>query len=59
VLVDDASAELDQLAQERLRGALDSLRSQLVLTGLSLEALRPEAGFPVFHVEQGRVVPVL
>jgi DNA replication and repair protein RecF len=59
VLVDDASAELDQLAQERLRGALDSLRSQLVLTGLSLAALRPEAGFPVFHVEQGRVVPVL
>ncbi len=59
VLVDDASAELDQAAQERLRSALAALNSQLILTGLERDALRPEPGFPVFHVEQGRVQPVL
>jgi DNA replication and repair protein RecF len=59
VLVDDASAELDEAAQERLRAALAELRSQLILTGLSLDALKPDPGFPVFHVEQGRVEAVL
>ncbi len=59
VLVDDAAAELDQAAQGRLLEALDGLESQLVLTGLSLDALRPEPGVPVFHVEQGRVRSVL
>ncbi|MGD8340362.1 MAG: DNA replication/repair protein RecF [Gammaproteobacteria bacterium] len=59
LLVDDASAELDAGAQQRLRNALNGLQSQQVLTGLSIEALKPEAGFPVFHVEQGRVVPVV
>jgi DNA replication and repair protein RecF len=59
VLVDDASAELDDSAQARLRDALNGLKSQQVLTGLSIEALKPEQGFPVFHVEQGRVVPML
>lgn len=55
VLVDDASAELDQTAQARLKEALDSLDSQQILTGLSIDALRPDPGFPVFHVEQGKV----
>ena len=59
VLVDDASAELDQSSQLRLSQALNALRSQQILTGLSLDALRPEPGFPVFHVEQGKVHPVL
>lgn len=59
VLVDDASAELDEGSLERLKGALDGLRSQQILTGLSVEALRPDPGFPVFHVEQGRVHPML
>lgn len=59
VLVDDASAELDQGAQERLREALDQLDSQQILTGLSIDALRPEPGFPVFHVEQGKVDPMV
>jgi DNA replication and repair protein RecF len=59
VLVDDASAELDRSAQERLRAALGDLQSQLILTGLDLDSLRPEPGFPVFHVEQGAVQPVL
>jgi DNA replication and repair protein RecF len=59
VLVDDASAELDLDAQARLKSALDALNSQQILTGLSVEALQPDAGFPVFHVEQGRVDPML
>lgn len=59
VLVDDASAELDRDAQDRLRTALGRLRSQQILTGLSVEALRPDPGFPLFHVEQGRVRSVL
>jgi DNA replication and repair protein RecF len=59
VLVDDASAELDKAAQGRLQLELDRLRSQLVLTGLSLESLEVAPGFPVFHVEQGRIEPVL
>jgi DNA replication and repair protein RecF len=59
VLVDDASAELDHGAQERLLAALEALSSQLVLTGLSREAMRPVPGFPVFHVEQGKVRSVL
>jgi DNA replication and repair protein RecF len=59
VLVDDASAELDAGAQSRLKAALDGLRSQQVLTGLTIEALQPDPGFPVFHVEQGRIHPVL
>jgi len=59
VLVDDASAELDGEAQQRLRAALDGLRSQQILTGLSLDSLRPEPGYPVFHVEQGRVDPMV
>jgi DNA replication and repair protein RecF len=59
VLIDDASAELDERSQSRLKTALGSLRSQQVLTGLTVEALRPDPGFPVFHVEQGRIHPVL
>jgi DNA replication and repair protein RecF len=59
VLVDDASAELDRDAQDRLRSALNALDSQLILTGLSVDTLRPEPGFPVFHVEQGTVQAVL
>jgi DNA replication and repair protein RecF len=59
VLVDDASAELDLDAQARLKSALDALNSQQILTGLSVEALQPDAGFPVFHAEQGRVDPML
>jgi len=59
VLVDDASAELDLDAQQRLRTALEALESQLILTGLSIDALQPDAGFPVFHVEQGRVDQVV
>lgn len=59
VLVDDAPAELDRAAQVRLRGELERLDSQLVLTGLSREDLAAEPGFPVFHVEQGKIQAVL
>lgn len=59
VLVDDASAELDEASQSRLEAALGALRSQQVLTGLTEAALRPQPGFPVFHVEQGKIRPVL
>jgi len=59
LLVDDASAELDAEAQERLRAALSVLGAQQILTGLSIDGLKPEPGFPVFHVEQGKVRPVL
>jgi DNA replication and repair protein RecF len=57
LLLDDASAELDTSAQARLGEALDGLKSQQILTGLSLESLQPKPGFPVFHVEQGRIRP--
>lgn len=59
VLVDDPVAELDRDSLTRLLVELDGLDSQLVLTGLETAGLAPPAGFPVFHVEQGRVWPVL
>lgn len=59
LLVDDASAELDRGSQDRLSAALADIESQQILTGLALESLSPEPGFPVFHVEQGRVRAVL
>jgi DNA replication and repair protein RecF len=59
VLVDDASAELDEGSQGRLRQALNGLNSQQILTGLSVDALQPDSGHPVFHVEQGKLLPVV
>ena len=59
LLVDDPSAELDEKALEGLIGVLRSLPAQRILTGLSAASLRPEPGFPVFHVEQGQVRPML
>jgi DNA replication and repair protein RecF len=59
LLVDDPAAELDANAVERLLCALARIDAQLVLTGLSPSQLAPLMGFPVFHVEQGRVQPVL
>jgi DNA replication and repair protein RecF len=59
LLLDDASAELDRAAQTRLAAALEGLKAQQILTGLSLESLQPKAGFPVFHVEQGQIRPML
>ena len=59
LLVDDPSAELDAKGLEGLVSVLDSLPAQRILTGLSAASLPPEPGFPVFHVEQGRIRPVL
>ena len=59
LLVDDAAAELDSAALARLLSEIEVLRSQLVLTGLDRGALKATDGFPVFHVEQGKVRSVL
>lgn len=59
LLVDDPAAELDVGALERLLVEIDGVRAQRVLTGLGIDRLRPEPGYPVFHVEQGEVQPVL
>lgn len=59
LLVDDPAAELDSTSLERLLLEIRGLKAQLVMTGLALDALAPRAGHPVFHVEQGKVSPVL
>lgn len=58
LLVDDPAAELDGQALRRLLTALDDVPAQLVLTALDRGQLRPSPGFPVFHVEHGRVQAV-
>ena len=55
VLIDDPAAELDGQSLERLLESLDQLQAQLVLTALDREQLPPSPGYPVFHVEQGKV----
>jgi DNA replication and repair protein RecF len=59
LLVDDPAAELDLEAFDRLGGVLRTLPAQLVLTGLSMAALPPTEGAPVFHVERGQVSSVV
>ena len=59
LLVDDPAAELDQAALAGLLAVLEGLPAQLILTGLSEARLPPARDFPVFHVEQGRVVLVV
>ena len=59
LLVDDPAAELDGTSLGRLLAELAELEAQLIVTGLSKSALAPPAGYPVFHVEQGRIQPVL
>jgi DNA replication and repair protein RecF len=59
VLVDDPAAELDRNSLQRLLGEIDRVDGQLLLTGLSESVLVPEPGAKVFHVEQGRVRPVV
>jgi DNA replication and repair protein RecF len=55
LVVDDPAAELDPWSLGRLIGAMANLSAQLVFTALSPQHLQPQPGFPVFHVEQGRV----
>ena len=53
MLVDDPAAELDDQALARLLDELGRAGAQTVITGLRTEALKPEPGDAVFHVEQG------
>jgi DNA replication and repair protein RecF len=59
LLVDDPAAELDRASVERLLHELWGLDAQLVLTGLAQESLEPVRGYSMFHVEQGRIKPML
>jgi DNA replication and repair protein RecF len=59
VLVDDPAAELDADSLQRLLAELHTLEAQLLVTGLSEAALAPTPGYPVFHVEQGRIKRML
>jgi DNA replication and repair protein RecF len=59
LLVDDPAAELDRISVERLLHELWALDAQLVLTGLARESLEPVRGYSLFHVEQGRIKPML
>jgi DNA replication and repair protein RecF len=59
LLLDDPAAELDVDNLGKLLGALTQVSAQLVVTAVSEEGLK---GLPVgrrFHVEQGRVGPML
>jgi DNA replication and repair protein RecF len=55
LLLDDPAAELDRGALTRLLEVVEDTRVQRVFTALSETQLPPAQGFPVFHVEQGRV----
>ena len=59
LLVDDPAAELDDEALARLLDELESLPAQRIVTGLRLASLAPRETDPVFHVEQGRITPVV
>lgn len=55
LLLDDPAAELDRAALTRLLQVVEDTQVQRVFTALSEAQLPPAEGFPVFHVEQGRV----
>jgi DNA replication and repair protein RecF len=59
LLVDDPAAELDEAALERLMTCVGALAAQRVVTGLSARGLQPDSEHPVFHVERGRIHPVV
>lgn len=59
LLVDDPGAELDAAALARLMQEVGNVRAQLLVTGLSADDLAPAPGYPVFHVEQGRIEPLV
>jgi DNA replication and repair protein RecF len=53
LLVDDPAAELDSGSLERLLSSLETIKAQLIFTGLTPSQLPPHAGSAVFHVERG------
>ena len=59
LLVDDPAAELDGAALQGLMSVLNSLPAQRIMTGLSRASLPPVHGDAVFHVEQGKILPML
>lgn len=59
LLLDDPAAELDASALRRLLTEVQALPCQLIVTGLAPELLPIDAGYPMFHVEQGRVREML
>lgn len=59
LLVDDPAAELDEGALRRLMAVLDALPAQRIVTSLDPASLPLSEGRGTFHVEQGRVRPVL
>ena len=59
LLVDDPAAELDEAALGALMSVLDTLPAQRIITGLTEASLAGSRPPSVFHVEQGRVRPVL
>ncbi len=59
LLVDDPAAELDGDNLERFLRVLWAAPAQLLVTGLSPAVLPPAPGFPVFHVEQGKIREVV
>ncbi len=59
VCLDDLASELDQMHQHAVMAELTAVKAQILLTGTELPAaLNPQAA-RVFHVEQGRVAPLL
>ena len=59
LLVDDPAAELDAAALGSLLSVLDALPAQRILTGLTGDSLPGSQPPSTFHVEQGRVRPML
>jgi DNA replication and repair protein RecF len=55
LLVDAPAAELDAGALQRLLRELERTPSQLLITGLDRSQMPVQPGFPVFHVERGKV----
>jgi DNA replication and repair protein RecF len=58
LLLDDPAAELDGARLERFIAVVTSLRCQLVVTSLVPESRLFGTPESIFHVEQGRVIPV-
>ena len=59
LLVDDPAAELDETALGALLSVLDTLPAQRIITGLTEASLAGSETPARFHVEQGRVHPML
>lgn len=61
LLFDDLAAELDEGHRRQVAAELAASGMQVVVTGTRLDEIRPDSGVPctVFHVEHGRVAPVV